>query len=219
MSTLDENEAAVRNAITRLRALGRDDLADAAIADAETHASYADIGEDSTRSAEGKLQGYAGRYANVMSSLAKQLTAATDAANRAHKAETATLFGTAGLSGDQKTFLQRDADERAARAQSPAELQHLLATAIARNDHALSRAVAQAAVTRGDADTANAFQQHYPEHADTYEKVWNVEQAGAKQIHPWQDTLTLRVGSLKPDSLKHRMNQEIDGIAATTQDA
>lgn len=219
MSTLDENEAAAQNAINRLRALGHDDIADTAIADAEARSNYSDIFDDPARSAEGKLQGTAGRYAQVMSGLAKQLTAATEAANRAHKAETATLFGTAGSGGDQQTFLQRDADERVARAQSPAELQHLLSTAVARNDQILSRAVAQAAVIRGDAATASAFQQHYPQLADTYEKMWNVERAGAKQISPFQDKLWQRMHGLRPDSLKNRMNYEIDGIAATTQDA
>jgi hypothetical protein len=156
-----------------------------------------------------------------MSNLANHLTTATAEANRAYDADTSSIFGTTGLRGDphQLTFLQRDADERVARAQTPAELQQLLATAVSRNDQILSRAVAQAAVTKGDAATASAFQQHYPDQADTLERVWNVNQARANPIHPWKDTLNMRISKLKPDQLAGRMNYEIDGIAATTQDA
>ena len=221
MSTLDESSTTAENAIARLRALGREDLADSAITAAESRSGYDDIDANTTLSTQGKMQGYATRYAKVMSSLADNLTSATAVANRDYEATAASVFGSSGLRGDphQLMFLARDADERVARAQTPEERQQLLNTAVGRNDQILSRAVAQAAVANGDAATAAAFQQHYPQHADAYEKVWDVARASNARIDPFTDKLWQRMHGLRPNTLHGRMGYEIDGIAATTQDA
>ena len=218
MATLDENKAAVEKAVARLRALGREDIADAAIAAAEQHARYDDIGADPTLSTQGKQTGIARRYTGVMANLASTLTQAVASADRAYQSDTGSIFGTPrGLRGDptQMMFLQRDADERVSRAQTPAERQQLLTAAVNRGDQTLSAAVARAAVANNDAATASAFQQLVPEHADAIERVWNVEQASNARVNPFSDNLWQRMHSLSPNTLNGRMGYEIDGLAAT----
>jgi hypothetical protein len=214
MATLDQDEATSTDALGTLQRLGHSDDAEAALSAAESRSSYVTITDNDELSDSGKLQRCARQYINVMSTLATQLSSAAAAASRQYDADTASVFGVAGLPGDPATLAisRRDAAERVSDVSDPTNLLRLLSTAVTHGDGIMARAIAEAAVTNRDGATAAAFQQAYPAQADAIERIWNIT-APAKGS-PWGNLQLQRLWALKPAPLQRRMGYEIEQLAA-----
>jgi hypothetical protein len=214
MATLDQDEATCADALSTLQSLGHSDDAEPALTAAESRSSYVSISDNDELSDSGKLQTCARQYINVMSNLAAQLSSAASAASRQYAADTATVFGVAGLPGDPATLAisRRDATERVEQVNDSVDLQRLLSSAVTHGDDVLSHAIAEAAVTNRDAATAAAFQNAYPALADAYERIWDI--TTPTNSSPWGNQQLQRLWALKPAPMQRRMGYEIEQLAA-----
>jgi hypothetical protein len=210
---LTESVTACQTALATLKQLGRSADADELLTEAASSSSYDAIAADTTRNDEWKLQKCALAYTNVMSTLARQLTAAAELASTKYKIDAETVFGTRGLPGDPATLTvsRRDAGERIADENDSIKLQRLLDDAILNGDNVFARAIAQKAVTNRDADTVTAFQAAYPDLANATERLWNTATHGTTTVDV---AMGWRLGALKPAPLQPLMDYEIAAAAA-----
>ena len=163
-ASLTESVTACQTALATLQRLGRSADADELLTEAETSAAYTAIDADTTRTHEWKLQKYALAYTNVMSTLARRLTAAADGASTKYKIDAETVFGTRGLPGDPGFLIVslRDAQDRIEGEYDSIKLQRLLDKAVLNGDDIRAHAIVESAVTNGDADTVTAFKKRLP---------------------------------------------------------
>ena len=145
---LTEAVTACQTALATLQRLGQSDQADGPLTDAESSTNYAALDADRDHNDRWKMQRYAQTYTNVVSTLARRLTAAANAADKQDATDAANVFGVAGLPGDvaSLSIARRDAADRIANVTDPAGRQNLLAQAVRNGDTTLARAIAQAAV-------------------------------------------------------------------------
>jgi hypothetical protein len=212
-STLTEASAAVQSALATLQRLGQSDKVEAIVNDVAAQASYADLDADTDHNDDWRRRAYAQRYTSVLSTLARKLTAAAGAAGTQDQDDAARVFGFKGLPGDVAvlTITLRDAADRVAQENDSVQLQRLLATAVRNGDETFAHAVAEKAITNGDADTANAFSAAYPHLSDAVERLWTAE-------HRKMSTLDVKVGwhiaALKPAFISNLQDYEIARAAA-----
>jgi hypothetical protein len=207
---------AQRQAVTALNTLarlGRSDQADAILEDVTSGISYDGIINNPELSDDGKRRALATKYMSVMNTLARRLDATAQTFGRQDAADTAAVLGIANLPGDvaSLSISRRDASDRVSDQNDTVSLQRLLEQVTRTGDEVLARAVAEQALTLGDADTLNAFTADRPQLADAVERLWNAQQRKTSQ-------LDLKVqwwlGSLKPALLSNLQNFEIESAAA-----
>ena len=97
---LTEAVTACQTALATLQRLGQSDQADGPLTDAESSTNYAALDADRDHNDRWKMQRYAQTYTNVVSTLARRLTAAANAADKQDATDAANVFGVAGLPGD-----------------------------------------------------------------------------------------------------------------------
>jgi hypothetical protein len=178
--SLTESVTACQKALSTLQRLGRSADAADLLTQAESATPYSAIDADTTRTDAWKLQRYAVAYSNVMSTLARQLTAAANAASTKYKDDAERVFGTRGLAGDPGFLIVslRDAQDRIEGEYDSIKLQRLLDKAVLNGDDLRSHAIVEAAVESGDSDTVEAFQRAYPALAEATARLWDVATHG-----------------------------------------
>jgi hypothetical protein len=131
-ASLTESVAACQTALTSLQRLGRSADADELLTEAESSAPYSTLDADRDHTDAWKLQRYAQTYTNVMSTLARRLTAAATVASTKYQLDAETVFGTRGLPGDPGFLIVslRDAQDRIEGEYDSIELQRLLDKAV-----------------------------------------------------------------------------------------
>jgi hypothetical protein len=210
---LTEAVTACQTALATLQRLGQSDQADGPLTDAESSTNYAALDADRDHNDRWKMQRYAQTYTNVLSTLARRLTAAANAADKQDATDAANVFGVAGLPGDvaSLSIARRDAADRIANVTDPAGRQNLLAQAVRNGDTTLARAIAQAAVESSDLDTVNQFAEAFPNLNDATERLWNAQHRKATRT----DVVTaMRLGALRPRALQSLQDYEIAAAAA-----
>jgi hypothetical protein len=210
---LTESVTACQTALTTLQRFGRSADADDLLTQAESSTPYSAIDADTTRTDAWKLQKYAVAYTNVMSTLARQLTAVADLASRKYKIDAETVFGTRGLPGDPGFLIVslRDAQDPIEGEYDSIKLQRLLDKAVLNGDDIRAHASVESAVTSADADTVTAFKNAYPDLADATDRLWNVV---TKKITTVDVSMVWRLGALKPPALQPLQDYEIAAAAA-----
>ena len=206
-----------QTALGTLQRLGCIDRAEPILTDAES-TDYAAIANDTSRSQAWIVGACAQKYIAVMATLARKLTAAATIAGRQDATDAAAVFGVAGLPGDVASLAisRRDAGDRVAQITDRGQLQALLATAVRNGDVVLSHAIAEAAITGGDADTTDMFSDAYPVLAPAVQRLWYSQQramTGADMVSAW------RIAALKPGPLKPLADYEIAAAAAGNTNA
>jgi hypothetical protein len=204
---------ACRTALATLQRLGFSDQADGPLTAAEGSSDYSALVADRDHSDSWKLQRYAQTYTNVISTLARKLTAAASTAGRQDADDAAHVFGIAGLAGDvaSLSIARRDAGDRIADITDPAGRQALLAQAVRNGDNTLARAIAQSAVESGDLDTVNQFADAFPALNDAIERLWHSQNTKTTGV----DIKTgFRLAALKPQPIHSMMDYEIALIAS-----
>jgi hypothetical protein len=220
--SLTEAVTACSSALATLQRLGCSDQADGPLTDAEA-TSYDAIAADTTRSDAWKLQQYAKTYVGVMSTLARRLTSAANAAGKQDADDASNVFGIAGLSGDvaSLSIARRDAGDRVAAITDPSngdaatpnprQRSDLLAAALRNGDTTLARAVVQAAVESGDLGCVNQFVEAFPALNDAVERLWITQHRKSIGVDL---TMGLRLAALKPEPIHSMMDYEIALIAS-----
>jgi hypothetical protein len=211
--SLTEAVTACQTALATLQRLGRSDLADGPLTDAESANNYGTLDNDTEHNDAWKLQRYAQTYTNVVTSLARKLTSAANSAGKQDTDDASNVFGVTGLSGDVASLAiaRRDADERIEGVTDPAQRQALLAQATRNGDPTLARAIVQAAFEFNDVDTVNAFIAAYPNLNDAVERLWTAQNRKTVGVDL---AVGFRLAALKPRAIGSMMDYEIALIAS-----
>ena len=214
---LTESVTAAQTALTVLQRLGRSELADPILTDAEATA-YTTIINDTTRSQGWITTTCAAKYIAVMSTIARKLSAAAKSAGTQDADDTARVFGIRGLAGDvaSLSISLRDAADRVAGINDSLTLRRMLGQATATGDETLAHAIVQVALSVGDLDTVNQFEEAYPALAAPIQRLWDTaqrKQSGFDLQMGW------RLASLKPSPLASLQDYEIASAAAGNADA
>jgi hypothetical protein len=211
--SLTESVTACQTALATLQRLGRSADADEVITRAESSTPYSAIDADRDHTDAWKLQRNASAYTNVMSTLARKLTATANIANTKYKDDAERVFGTKGLPGDPGFLIVslRDAQDRIEGEYDSVKLQRLLDKATLNGDAIRAHAIVEAAVESGDSDTVEAFQRPYPDLAEATARLWNSATRGTTTV----DVVTAwRLAALKPPALTSLQDYEIAAAAA-----
>lgn len=211
--SLTQSVAACQAALNTLARLGRSADADDLLTEAESSAPYSTLDADRDHTDQWKLQKYATAYTNVMSTLARRLTAAADLASTKYKIDAETVFGTRGLPGDPGFLIVslRDAQDRIEGEYDSIRLQRLLDKAVLNGDEIRAHAIVESAVLNHDADTVVAFKSAYPALADATDRLWNTATHGTTTV---AIVTGMRLGALKPAALSRLMDYEIAAAAS-----
>jgi hypothetical protein len=211
--SLTESVTACQAALATLQRLGRTADADGLLTQAETSTSYTTLDADRDHTDAWKLQRYAVAYSNVMSTLARQLTAAADAASTKYKDDAERVFGTKGLAGDPGFLIVslRDAQDRVEGEYDSIKLQRLLDKAVLNGDEPRAHAIVANAIDSGDSDTVEAFQRAYPALAEATARLWDVATHATTTTDV---TMAWRLAALKPPALQSLADYEIAAAAS-----
>lgn len=220
-SLIAEAEAQITQAVLRLRRLGRTDFATTTTADAarDSGEAYAAIAADTSRTDEYKWTQYARVYKRIIIGLARTLSAEAKSGEAADQADAAKVYGVVGIPGDAASLAmsRRDAGDRVEQLLSEdgdprRALGELLQRANRSGDEVLCRAIVEAAIRIGDADTANAFSADRPALEAAVDRLWDSEHPrfGSSDV-----SLSMSVAALKPGALGHLPAYRIDELAAS----
>ena len=211
-ASLTESVTACQTALATLQRLGRSADADDLLSQAES-TSYSALDADRDHSDQWKLQRYALAYTNVMSTLARRLTATADVASTKYKDDAERVFGTKGLSGDPGFLIVslRDAQDRIEGEHDSIKLQRLLDKAVLNGDEIRAHAIVESAVLNHDADTVTAFKSAYPALTDATARLWNTATHGTTTV---AIVTGMRLGALQPAALSRLTDYEIAAAAS-----
>jgi hypothetical protein len=208
--------ADISAALSTLQRLGLSDNANALLDQAENTSAYTALDNDTQHNQDWLRTAYAQKYISVMTSLARQLTAAAAAAGSQDQADASTVYGVKGLPGDPAVLAQYRAmaGQRVAEVDlvaNPDRLGDLLADAVRNGDTVLAHAVAEAAIKSGDAETTQDFAEAYPALSDAVQRLWNAEH---RRMTTSDITTAWRVAALKPSAIGSLQDYEIQAAAA-----
>lgn len=161
---------------------------------------YAAISTDVSRSDEFKREEIARIHDDAKTSVASELERLARSAKEKSATDAASLFGTAGLSGDPASLAisRRDAGDRVAGAKDRSELQSILDRANRSGDEVLARAVAEKAYDNQDVDTLNRFLDTRPHLNDAAQRLWDsIDNSGLTQSMQW----AFELAALQPPRL------------------
>lgn len=219
-ASLSESYAACTTALQTLQRLGQSAAAEPLLADAanEIAAVSSPINADTSRSDSYKLTAQANLYINVITALARKLTAAANTAGAQDSDDAANVFGIKGLPGDVASLAisRRDAGDRASSVTDPIQRQQLLDQAARTGDDCLSRAIVQSAMDFNDADTVNAFMAAYPNLAPATQRLWD---AAHRKTTTVDLAMSWRLAALKPAAISSLGDYEIEAAAAGNTNA
>jgi hypothetical protein len=207
--------AAISAALTSLQRLGLTDNASAILDQAENTSAYTVLDSDAEHNSDWLRTAYARKYIGVMTTLARQLTAAASTASSQDQADAVNVYGAKGIPGDPAALATslRDARDRVADLDlmgNPGQLGDALADAIRSGDTVMTRAIAETAIKSGDLDTTNAFVDANLNLADAAQRLWNAEH---RKMTEQDITTTWRVAALKPSALSALQPYEIQAAA------
>jgi hypothetical protein len=200
-------------ALVDLARLGRSDQANAILEEVTSSISYDAITNDTSRTDEWKRGALARQYTSLMNTLARRLTAAARSVGRQDSDDAAHVLGVAGLSGDAASLSisRRDASDRVTDLNDALGLQRLLAQATRIGDECLARAIAEKALSLGDADTLNAFTADRPKLAPAIERLWSAQFGKTTTL---DSKVQFWLVSLKPAAISKLQDYEIEAAAA-----
>jgi hypothetical protein len=207
--------ASISAALTSLQRLGLTDTASAILDQAENTSAYTALDTDTEHSQSWLTSAYAAKYISVMTTLARQLTAAASTAGTQDQTDAASVYGVKGIPGDPAALAtsKRDAGDRVADLDligNPGQLGDVLADAIRSGDTVMTRAIAETAIKSGDLDTTNTFADAYPNLADAVQRLWSAEH---RKMTGQDVTTAWRVAALKPSALSALQPYEIQAAA------
>lgn len=137
------------------------------------------IRSDGTRTEEWKRWALARASKAAADGLDGELAARAKRVVGTDRLDASSVFGTLGVNGDEasKIISRRDAGDRVADINDPAELKTLLARATRSGDELLARAVAERALEIQDAPTLEAFMADRPAKTESVTRLWDAERA------------------------------------------
>ena len=211
-NTLTDAQRRASDALNHLARLGQGDHAKTVVANAANAVSYDAITGNADLSDAGKQKAAAAKFVSHMSSVAAELEADAQRFGKQHAEDSANTFGIAGLQGDHATLSisRRDAAERVGKITDSTELQRVLAQANRNGDDTMCRAIADHAMSIGDAGTLNAFTAAQPQHADAVKRLWTAAQHSTTTsdvVAGWH------LAELKPSVLGKLSDQQIEAVA------
>lgn len=200
------------DSLNALARLGQSDAAQAILAEEAGRVSYDHIHQNADLSDEGKQKAVAARYVAQMNTVAKRLADAARVHGEQDRRDAANALGINGLSGDHASLSisRRDAADRVASVRDTTELQRMLTQATRNGDETLARAIADHAISTGDATTVNMFTADRPTQTAAVERLWGT----AQRQQSTADLAThFHLASLRPTTLGRLTDYEIQTTA------
>jgi hypothetical protein len=200
-------------ATTDLARLGLSAQAAAILEQVANSVTYDAIKADTDHTDEWKRVAYAKQYTSLMNTLARRLSSAATAAGGQDADDAANVLGTKGLSGDNASLAisRRDTGDRVADLNDAVTLQRLLAQATRIGDEPLARAIAEKALSLGDADTLNAFTADRPSLAPAVQRLWTAQTRKSTTL---DFKVQMWLAALKPEPISSLQDFEVERLAS-----